>query len=180
VNSYIYQVVGSALQAAHVHNLSVPCGDKYNTPSGNLTVDLPTSIGPSSATGLTSYTTAAIAGADNFVDGDVTIKDVFDVIVNTTRCVTPTCVFSVICPNPCGLLTPPRTKSEPSGTLGTRGRKDFLKRYSDDSQSSYTSYGWPTRSVERLPPYSPNKLKNPVLLIGNTVREPHTRFRVIP
>jgi hypothetical protein len=30
-------------------------------------------------------------------------------------------------------------------------------------------YGWPIRSVEQLPPYSPKQLKYPVLVIGNTV-----------
>jgi hypothetical protein len=32
------------------------------------------------------------------------------------------------------------------------------------------SYSWPIRSVEQLPPYTPAKLKIPVLVIGNTVR----------
>lgn len=40
---------------------------------------------------------------------------------------------------------------------------------SDRHSFSYGSYGWPVRSVERLPPYSPAKLKTPVLVIGNTV-----------
>ena len=178
MNSYIYPVVGSVLQAAHLHNITVPCGVKYNLPSGNFTINSLTPIGDTSATGLTSYTMAAIAGADDFVDSEMTIEDLFDIIVNTTRCVTPTCTFSVICPDLCGLLIPPRIKSGPSRTLGTCQRMYFLGRYSDGSLSSYTFYGWPTRSVERLPPYSPKKLKNPVLLIGNTVRESHPRFWV--
>lgn len=93
MNSYVYQVVGSVLQAAHVHNITVPGGDKYNVPSGNFTVDSPAPIGANSATGLTSYTMTAIAGADDFVDSEMTIKDLFDIIVNNTRCVTPTCKF---------------------------------------------------------------------------------------
>ena len=32
------------------------------------------------------------------------------------------------------------------------------------------SYGWPVRSVEELPPYSPKQLKTPVIVIGNSVR----------
>jgi len=45
----------------------------------------------------------------------------------------------------------------------------FLRMLSDNNLS-YTSYKWPVRSVERLPPYTSTQLKNPVLVIGNTVR----------
>ena len=41
---------------------------------------------------------------------------------------------------------------------------------SDSVLLSYNSYNWPVRSVEQLPPYTPAKLKIPVLVIGNTVR----------
>ena len=48
-------------------------------------------IGITSSPNLTSYTTAAIAGADNFNDNNATIRDAFDMIVNVTREVTPSC-----------------------------------------------------------------------------------------
>ena len=41
---------------------------------------------------------------------------------------------------------------------------------SDSISFSYSSYDWPVRSVEQLSPYTPAKLKIPVLIIGNTVR----------
>ena len=44
---------------------------------------------------------------------------------------------------------------------------------SDSILSRYSTYNWPVRSVERVPPYSPKKLKTPVLVIGNTVRAFH-------
>lgn len=37
------------------------------------------------------------------------------------------------------------------------------------------NFGWPVRSVERLPPFDFSKLKNPVLVIGNTA-DPITPF----
>lgn len=49
-------------------------------------------------------------------------------------------------------------------------KKKRKRVHSDNSLPSYDLYGWPVRSVERLPPYSPKQLKYPVLLIGNTVR----------
>ena len=39
-----------------------------------------------------------------------------------------------------------------------------------DSSPRSDTFGWPVRSVERLPPFDLSKLKNPVLVIGNTVR----------
>ena len=61
-------------------------------------------------------------------------------------------------------------KSEPSGPMGTHKSDQFPRMHPDDSLLSYTSYGWPIRSVEQLTPYVPKKLANPVLLVGNTVR----------
>ena len=90
VNSFIYAFVATVLQTAQAHNVVVPGGRKYNVPSGNFTIDL---AGGDSTPTLTSYSQAAIAGADDFADCDVTVKDVFDVIVSNTREVTPTCEF---------------------------------------------------------------------------------------
>ena len=39
-----------------------------------------------------------------------------------------------------------------------------------DNSLSYDSYKWPVRSVERLPAFDLKPLKNPVLVIGNSVR----------
>ena len=93
MNSFVYAFVATVLQAAQAHNVAVPGGGKYNIPSGNFTADL---IGSDSTPTLTSYLQAAIAGADDSADGDVTVKDVFDIIVSNTREVTPTCKFSNI------------------------------------------------------------------------------------
>ncbi|KAF9644641.1 hypothetical protein BDM02DRAFT_3121546, partial [Thelephora ganbajun] len=132
VNSYLYQSVAFALQASQVHNVTIDGGAKHNIPSGEFTIDKSLSeTGATSSQNLTSYTIAAIVGADGFNDNNTTIRDVFDIIVNITREVTPT-----------------------FGTVWNLG---------------YASYGWPIRSVERLPSFNPKQLKNPVLAIGNTV-----------
>ena len=89
MNTDVYGFVALILQAAQALNITAPGGHKYNVPSGNITVDL---TGPTTST-LVSYTEAAISGADDFVDGGVTIKDVFDEIVTVTRTITPTCKF---------------------------------------------------------------------------------------
>jgi hypothetical protein len=56
---------------------------------------------------------------------------------------------------------------------GTCEWRYFLRLRSDNRLFSYSSYGWPVRSVERLPPFSLKQLKHPVLVIGNTVRASH-------
>jgi len=63
--------------------------------------------------------------------------------------------------------------------MGACERNFFLRMHSDDSLISYTSYGWPVRSVEQLTPYVPKKLANPVLLVGNTVRIFHSQANSI-
>jgi hypothetical protein len=67
-------------------------------------------------------------------------------------------------------------KSVPSGHLGMCRSNCSLRIRSDISFSSYDVYGWPARSVERLPSYTPVKLKTPVLVIGNMVRASHPRI----
>ena len=97
MNAYIYQLVAVVLQTAQVHNITVPGGDKYNVPSVNITNPTgPVDPGTIPASNLTSYTTAAISGADDFRDDKTTIKGVFDIIVQTTRKVTPTCMFLIV------------------------------------------------------------------------------------
>lgn len=90
VNTDLYSFVAIVLQAAQTLNIPVPGGRKYNVPTGNFSISVSDIIGPSTPT-LTSYSAAAISGADDFVDGSVTIKDIFDIIVRNTREVTPTC-----------------------------------------------------------------------------------------
>ena len=90
VNGYIYQFVAFVLQAAQTHNITIDGGAKYNVPSGKITID---EIEIPSPLNDTSYTTAAVIGADDFNDENTTVKDLFDLIVNTTRQVTPTRAF---------------------------------------------------------------------------------------
>ena len=91
VNGDVYSAVTIILRIAEAHNVTIPGSRKYNIPTGNISLS-----GSDSTPTLVSYTSAAIAGADDFSDSGVTIKDVFDVIVSNTREVTPTCEFSVI------------------------------------------------------------------------------------
>ena len=98
VNSYVYQFLGLVLQASRAYNVTIDGGAKYNVPSGEFTIDqsILSELGVTSSPNLTSYTIAAISGADDFNDDNATIRDVFDTIVSVTREVTPSCKFSVI------------------------------------------------------------------------------------
>lgn len=51
---------------------------------------------------------------------------------------------------------------------------------SDLTLLSYNLYGWPVRSVERLPPFSSKQLKNPVLVMGSTVRTSYPWLELNP
>ena len=90
VNSVIYEFVAFVLQSAQAHNITIDGGAKYNVPSGKITID---EIEIPSPLNVTSYTTAAVIGADDFNDDNTTTKDLFDIIVNTTRQVTPARAF---------------------------------------------------------------------------------------
>jgi hypothetical protein len=92
VNSDVYEVVAFLLQVAEAHNITIGGGTKYNVPSEPIVLHPPPAASPS----LTSYTQVAISGADNFNDDRVTVKDVFDVVVNNTRNETPTCEFPIV------------------------------------------------------------------------------------
>ena len=115
MNGFLYEFVGLALQASQAHNSTVPGGRKYNIPSENITIDDTVSA---TSQGMTSYSLAAISGADDVNDGNTTIKDIFDAIVETTREVTPTCKSCNIHSCMFILLTQPSIKSEPCGHLG--------------------------------------------------------------
>ena len=95
VNTDVYQFVTYILQTAQANNVTIDGGVKYNVPPGQVTTD-----GAAVPQNLTSYSLVAISGADDFNDGDATIKDLFDVIVNNTREATPTCEPPVICSYP--------------------------------------------------------------------------------
>lgn len=103
MNTYIYQTVAIVLQISQAHNITVPGGHTYNIPSGNITLT-PPNTGP--ASNLTSYSIAAITGADDFTDNQTTIKDIFDTLVQDTRELTPSCMFPVVDSYPFASLTP--------------------------------------------------------------------------
>jgi len=86
VNGFLYEFVGLVLQASQAHNVTAPGGRKYNVPSENIAIDDTVSA---SYPNRTSYSVVAISGADDFNDGNTTIKDIFDIIVENTREVTP-------------------------------------------------------------------------------------------
>ena len=79
--------------------LNIPYNETYQVPSE--TVNLGASLfklgagesGNNTAQNLTSYVSAAIMGADDFVDVEnhVVMKDIFDEMVDITQTVTPTC-----------------------------------------------------------------------------------------
>lgn len=92
-NRALYPLVARLFQAAQAHN--IPLSDDkdivYHVPSG--TVDFDASLmqsWPPPGT-LRSFAFDAIVGADNNNDDTVTMKDVFDVIINTTKTVSPSC-----------------------------------------------------------------------------------------
>jgi len=93
-NNEVYQLIGLIHQTALARNVTLDGSLKINVPSGEFTFDK-SGLGKSGAAlgPLTSYSPAAIAGADNFNDDSATISDVFDSIVENTRDITPTCEF---------------------------------------------------------------------------------------
>ena len=109
-NNEVYQLIGLIHQTALAHNVTLDGGVKISVPSGGFTFDK-SRLGNSGAAlgALTSYSLAAITGADNFNDDNATISDVFDTIVEITRDITPTCESSIIYPHTFAL--PTRLKS---------------------------------------------------------------------
>lgn len=178
MNGYVYQFVGLVLQASRAYNVTIDGGAKYNVPPGEFTIDqsFSSELGVTSSPNLTSYTEAAITGADDFSDDNTTIRDAFDIIVSITREVTPSCEFPVTRIYLFVLLSAKSSRNRLGSCVRTRGSTSGTCILM--SACSYTSYGWPVRSVERLPPYSPKRLRNPVLVIGNSVRTSHLRTRL--
>ena len=88
MNSFLYAYVALVMQASQAHNVPIPGGRKYNVPSGNITID---DTVDTFYPNRTSYSQAAIAGSDDFSYGNTTTKDAFDIIVENTREVSPTC-----------------------------------------------------------------------------------------
>lgn len=181
MNTLVYKFVAFVLQASKAHNVTVDGGAKYSVPSEEVAIDDPAFEailnGDPSSRNLTSHALAAISGADNFNDDETTITDVFDLIVNNTREVTPTCKFTLFTHiySSSYLLTCPESSRNCLDSWVRAKRKFSLWVYSDGGLPSYISYKWPVRSVERLPPFSPKELKNPVLVMGSTVRAFHPR-----
>ena len=123
VNGDVYQLVGAILQAAEAHNITIDGGINYNVPSGNFTIHIPSETGTVTSQNLTSYTQVAIVGADDLDDDNVTVKDVFDVIVDITREVTPTCEFPVVRSHLFVLLTRPGSSRNLLGSWVRAGRR---------------------------------------------------------
>ena len=87
MNGFAYKFVSFFLQTSLAHDVTINGDREYKVPSGNSTIDetLLEEICAISSKNLTSYTVPTISGADHFGDGNATVKDVFDVIVETTR-----------------------------------------------------------------------------------------------
>ena len=106
MNTYVYDVVALVLQSAQAHNITVPGGDKYSVPPENITDSISSIVSDSgTVSNLTVYSITAIIGADDFRDNQKTIEEVFDIIVQTTREITPTCMFATIGSYPFDSLT---------------------------------------------------------------------------
>jgi len=92
-NETLYPFIAGIFQFAQAHNVSLS-DDKsvvYHLPSQAIEFD-PSLMwdGPPPGS-LRSFAFDAIIGADSRDDEGVTMKDVFDVIVNTTQNITPSC-----------------------------------------------------------------------------------------
>ena len=126
MNGPIYNFVAFILQASRAHNIKIGGGRKYNVPSEEITVDK-LAFGPSQP-GLKSYVQEAVFGADDFKDVNTTVKEVFDIVVNTTREFAPTCElsFSLISVRFSYLA---RIESDRSGVLGECEGEHYLRIY---------------------------------------------------
>lgn len=127
-NGCIYDFVGFVLQTSKAYNITIDGGAKYHVPPEEIAIDTSSlgGTGDTSSQNLTSYTMAAIAGVDNFSDGILTIKEVFDIIVDTTREVTPACrFFSFTCI--CSLYLPGLNQVGTVLSLGCTRSKRWLR-----------------------------------------------------
>jgi len=88
-NNDVYPLIALIHQTAQAHNITLKTGLKINVPSEKVTFDK-RRLEKRAPGALTSYSQAAIAGADNTHDGSATVSDVFDTIVANTRQITPT------------------------------------------------------------------------------------------
>ena len=100
-----------------------------------------------------SQSTIAIYAADCWKSDNSTTRDVYDTIVKTSREVTPMCRF----PGPPFRIV-----------VRIAGASFFLSVGPMWGGLGYSGYKWPTRSVEQLPPFRPQKLRNQILVLGNT------------
>ena len=97
-NGDVYDLIGTIHTIAQAHNVTLDSGPKISLPPREFNIDkaLMKRLSARAPGALTSYSSAAIAGADNFNDGSATVSDVFDQIVANTREITPTCEFPVV------------------------------------------------------------------------------------
>ena len=135
MNGPIYEYVAFILQASKAHNVTIDGGAKYNVPSGEVTIEktifgsFSNRTGDDSSQNLTSYALTAISGADDFDDDNTTIRDLFDIIVNNTREISPTCKFSSFTHLYVDFAHLARIKSGRSGLLGMHKREASLRTY---------------------------------------------------
>ena len=125
VNGFLYEYVALVLQASQAHNVTIPGCRKYNVPSGKITIDETVFA---STLNRTTYSEAAITGADDLRDADVTIRDVFDIFVENTREISPTCVSFAVRPTLFVLLTCPQSSRNclAVGVHATSILKDYV------------------------------------------------------
>jgi len=88
-NNDVAPLIALIHQTAQAHNVTLKTGLKINVPSGKVSFDR-SRLAKRAPGALTSYSSAAIAGADNFNDGSASVSNVFDTIVANTRQITPT------------------------------------------------------------------------------------------
>jgi hypothetical protein len=142
----LYQYVALSSQA---HNTTISGGHKYNIPSGNITLEGPLKGEP--RPNMTMYSEYAISGADDFSDGSVTVKEVFDFVVNTTREITPTCELSnVLKPAPLRCVDPCSRSSR--SYLGTWACGESTIPWGYLTLFTPFSTFWLVSPVEKLPP----------------------------
>ena len=119
--------VVSLLQSAQAHNVVVPGGHHYNLPSENITHTVPQDDIYPLPLGLTLYSGVAISCVDDFGDSETMIKNILDIIVETTQEATPTCEFLVISSHLFDFLTWSQIETEQPGLLGTCSRTCFRR-----------------------------------------------------
>jgi pimeloyl-ACP methyl ester carboxylesterase len=91
-NGDVYDLIRDIHKIARANNVTLEGGPVINIPpeTSNTGRSLLRRISGRAPGALVSYSSAAIAGADNFNDASATVSNVFDMIVENTRDITPT------------------------------------------------------------------------------------------